>query len=408
MSRVLLLISAASYRARAFVEAAAATKIPVVIGSDHDPVLAELNPEGLLRLDFERPATALAAAAQFHARHPFTAVVACDDDGLHAAAAIAAGLGLPGSSPAAVARARDKRRMREVLRAAGVPSPWFEVWPVDADVARVAASLAFPCVLKPPALAASRGVLRADSRAEFVAAFRRVAQVLEDAGATGEAAEVLVEEYLPGREVAIEGLLTRGRLRVLAVFDKPDPLEGPTFEETIYVTPSRLDSGRLEEAGRVAAAVTAALGLDHGAVHAEMRLNERGWWPIEIAPRSIGGLCSRALRFGGGRTLEELLLRHAAGEDVEHWVRDPAARGVMMIPIPRGGILHGVRGIEQALAVPGIEDVRVTIPIGHAVVPPPEGTRYLGFVFAEGARPEGVESALRQAHSRLNFEIHTE
>ena len=292
--------------------------------------------------------------------------------------------------------------------AAGLPSPWFEVWPAEDDAERIARHVRFPCVLKPPSLSASRGVLRADTPAQFVAAFRRVGHVLEDAGLSGTDAEVLVEEYLPGVEVAVEGLLTRGRLRMLAVFDKPDPLDGPAFEETIYVTPSRLAPEPLAAAEHTVAAMTAVLGLTHGAVHAEVRVNARGCWPIEIAPRSIGGLCSRTLRFAGGASLEELLLRHALGEDVEGWNREPSARGVMMIPIPRGGILHGVGGIEQALAIPGVEDVRISIPLGHPVVPLPEGNRYLGFLFAGGSEPAGVESALRRAHEQLTFEIHTE
>lgn len=408
MSRVLLLMSSATYRARAFLEAAKATGIAAVVGTNAEPVFAEANPQGLLVLDLENPPAAAATAAAFHARFPLTGVIACDDDGLAAAAAIAAALGLPGSPLAAVARARDKRRMRATLAAAGLPSPWFEVCPAGADAAVLARAMRFPCVLKPPALAASRGVLRADTPADFVTAFRRVAHVLEDAGLVGDDAEILVEEYLPGGEVAVEGLLTRGALRVLAVFDKPDPLEGPTFEETIYVTPSRHDAAALEAAARLVAAMAAALGLNHGAVHAEVRINARGCWPIEIAPRSIGGLCSLALRFGDGASLEELLLRHAAGEDVDSWLREAGARGVMMIPIPRGGILHGVRGIEQAREVGGVDDVRITIPIGHPVTPLPEGNRYLGFLFAHGARPDDVETSLRQAHERLNFEIHTE
>jgi len=408
MPRVMLLMSSNTYRARAFLEAARAAGIEVVVGTDREPVFATANPEGLLALELANPLAAAAAAVALHARFPLTGVIACDDDALAAAAAIAAALELPGSPPAAVANARDKRRMREVFAAAGLPSPWFEVWPAAADAAWAARSVRFPCVLKPPALSASRGVLRADDASEFAAAFRRVAHVLDDAGLAGEDAEILVEEYLPGAEVAVEGLLTRGALRVLAIFDKPDPLEGPTFEETIYVTPSRLEVAGRESAERMVAAMTGALGLTHGAVHAEVRLNARGCWPVEIAPRSIGGLCSQALRFRDGASLEELLLRHAAGEDVSGWLREPGARGVMMIPIPRGGILHGVRGIEQAREVRGIDDVRVTIPVGHAVVPLPEGNRYLGFLFAHGARPDDVEASLRRAHEHLDFEIHTE
>ena len=408
MSRVLLIMGSATYRARAFLEAATRLRLAVVVGTDHASVFAEVNPDGLIRFDFARPTEASTLAGEHHARHPISGVLAADDDGVLLAAHIGAALGMPGSSPEAVARARDKRRMREILAAAGLPSPWFEVRPAAEDPARIAREVRYPCVLKPPSLSASRGVLRADTPAAFIAAFRSVAQVLEDAGLGGADAEILIEEYLPGAEVAVEGLLTRGRLRVLAVFDKPDRLEGPTFEETIYLTPSRLAPALLAAVERTAGAMTVALGLTHGPVHVELRVNEQGCWPIEIAPRSIGGLCSRALRFADGASLEELLLRHAVGEDVEGWMRETAASGVMMIPIPRGGILHEVHGIEEALAVPGIEDVRITIPAGHAVVPLPEGNRYLGFLFARGTWPKDVESSLRRAHEKLTFEIHTE
>jgi biotin carboxylase len=401
-------MGSATYRASAFLEAAESLGLGLVVGTNGDLVFADANPEGLLPLDFARPLAASRAAADYHARRPLAAVLACDDDGVRAAAAIAERLGLRGSTLASVERALDKRLMRETLADAGVPSPWFEVWPADEDAERLARRVRFPCVLKPPALSASRGVLRADDSAEFVAAFRRVAHVLEDARLSGADREILIEEYLPGVEVAVEGLLTDGRLRVLAVFDKPDPLEGPTFEETLYVTPSRLGSETLAAVEGTVAAMTAALGLTHGAVHAEVRVNASGCWPIEIAPRSIGGLCSRTLRFHEGASLEELLLRHALGQDVGGWNREPAARGVMMIPIPRGGILHRVGGIERAMSVPGVEDVRITIPLGHPVVPLPEGNRYLGFVFAQGEGPAAVESALRRAHERLSFEIHTE
>ncbi len=407
-TRVLLVMGTRSYKAQAFLDAAQRLGFMAVVGSDHDSWISMANPQGVLPLDFVNVAAAVLAARPFHERYPLTAVLACDDDGLRAAAAIGEALGHAGSPLRAVEQARDKRLMRAVLAEAGVPPPWFEIWPVATDPRTIASQLHYPCVLKPPTLSASRGVLRANSPAEFAAAFQRVVHVMADAGLEGSDAEVLVEEYVPGDEIAVEGLLTRGELRVLAVFDKPDPLEGPAFEETIYVTPSRHTRGQLEAATRQVAAMAASLGLTQGPVHAEVRLNAAGCWPLEIAPRSIGGLCSRALRFGEGHTLEELLLRHAVGEDVENWQRETESRGVMMVPVPKSGILHGVHGIEGALAVPGVDEVRITIPIGHPVLAPPEGHRYLGFLFTHGASPEDAESALRKAHGQLRFEIHTE
>jgi biotin carboxylase len=264
-------------------------------------------------------------------------------------------------------------------------------------------------VVKPLSLSASRGVIRADDAGQFVAAFRRVAAIIQRTdiapppGAAGH--EILVEGFIPGSEVALEGLLSRGDLRVLALYDKPDPLDGPFFEETIYVTPSRLSTAVQEGIVARTAAVATALGLREGPVHAELRVNAQGPWLLEIAPRSIGGLCSRTLRFGPGITLEELIVRHALARDVASFEREREAAGVMMIPIPRAGILREVFGQQEARKVPGVEDLRLTIPPGQEVVPLPEGSKYLGFIFARDPTPEGVEAALREAHRRLTFHI---
>ncbi len=406
MNPILLVMTTATYRARAFVDAAARSGIPIVVGSDREPALGSLWPERFLGLDFDDVAKSVRRVEAFASAWPIAGVVAAEDDGVVLAAAIARRLGLRHAAPVAVARARDKRLMREALQRAGVPSPWFLSASADEDAAELAHEVEYPCVLKPPALSMSRGVLRANTPAEFAEAFPRVVQIMRDAG-IGDP-EVLVEGYVPGAEVAVEGLLTDGRLRVLAVFDKPDEMAGPTFEETLYVTPTRLDAETCRRVEAVTSDMCRALGLDHGPVHAELRVNDGGIWPIEIAPRSIGGLCSLALRFRGGVSLEQLLLRHAAGEDVGDWEREPAASGVLMIPIPRGGILHAVHGVEAAREVPGVDEVRVTIPMGHAIVPLPEGHRYLGFIFARAERAAGAESALREAHGRLSFDIHTE
>jgi biotin carboxylase len=311
----------------------------------------------------------------------------------------------------AVRAARDKRRTRAVLCAAGLPAPAFRTVSLADDPARVASEVDYPCVLKPVALAASRGVIRADDPATFVAAFRRVEAILDSRevrrASDDLASEILVESFIPGVEVALEGLLDDGRLRVLAIFDKPDPLDGPFFEETIYVTPSR----HVPEVQRALADMTArccaALGLTHGPLHAELRWNDRGAWLLEAAPRSIGGLCARALRFGpsGEVSLEELLLRHALGRPTDALQREPRPSGVMMIPIPAAGVLRSVSGREAAAAVPGIDDVVVAIPPGQEVAPPPEGGRYLGFLFAHGDTPAAAEVALRTAHARLAIDI---
>ena len=333
-------------------------------------------------------------------------MVGVDDVTAAAAAAIAERLGLRASAPAAVAAARDKFQMRQCLAAAGLPVPRFRRIALGENPVLAARGVAFPCVLKPLSLSASRGVIRANTTEQFVVAFRRIAALLvrDDVAVTGDAARyLLAEEYVPGLEIALEGLLIGGTLHVLALFDKPDPLEGPFFEETIYVTPSRLPD-RVQLAIRATtAAACAALGLTEGPVHAELRVNDDGPWVLEVAARSIGGLCSRTLRFGTGMTLEEIILRHALGWTIDTLERERPAAGVMMIPIPKAGTLNSVHGLAEAKATRLVEDVVISAHVGQEVVPLPEGWQYLGFIFARGDAPADVEDALRIAHSVLRF-----
>ncbi len=376
----------------------------LVVGSERPSALSGDLPDTLLTLDFADPDKAAAVVAEYARQAPIDAVVPVDDATTVAGAAIAARLGLRANPVPAASRARNKARMREALQRAGLRCPAFTRLRVDDDPTAAARAVGYPCVLKPTILAASRGVIRADDPAGFVAAFQRIAAILRspEAAAYGaEAEEILVEEFIPGREVALEGLLVDARLRVLALFDKPDPLDGPVFEETLYVTPSRwppaVQAAIAEETARAAA----ALGLREGPIHAELRLNEAGPWVVELAARSIGGLCSRTLRFGTGMTLEELILRHALGMELPSLEREGRAAGVLMLPVPRRGVLEEVRGQAEARAVPGVEEVTITAHRGQELWPLPEGSRYLGFVFARGETPEAVEAALREAWRRL-------
>jgi biotin carboxylase len=409
MQRLLLLMTTTTYRAHAFLEAARRLEFPVIVGSERPQALAAANPAGHLTLDFQAPKEAARGIAEFATHYPITGVVAADDDGVILAAMAAAALGLPHNPVEAVTAARNKYHMRQILADAGLRCPRFQRFAIDDDPAAIAPQVDYPCVVKPLSLSASRGVIRADNPGQFVAAFQRVVAILQRPdvaiSARRSTREVLVEQFIPGAEVALEGLLTRGKLRVLALFDKPDPLDGPFFEETIYVTPSRFPAAVQEAIAACTAEVACALGLRHGPLHAELRVNDQGPWMLEIAPRSIGGLCSRTLSFGDGHTLEELILQHAIGRDVEGLEREPLAAGVMMIPIPQAGILRQVSGQAEATQVAGIEDVRITIPVGQEVIPLPEGSRYLGFIFARAETPAGVESALREAHRRLIIDI---
>jgi len=403
MERALLLLPTTTYRTQAFLDAAGALGVEVVCASERPNVFEARAPDGLLTLDFDDPDAAAEGVRRFAETFPIDAVVGVDDRTTVAAAAIAERLGLPANPVGAVAAARDKLEMRRRLVAAGVPVPRFEPVSLDDDPAPVARAATYPCVLKPLALSASRGVIRADTPLEFVAAVQRIARILAGAGDTSRT--LLAEEFVPGAEVALEGLLVGGALQTLALFDKPDPLDGPFFEETIYVTPSRLPEPVQAELATMTARAAAALGLRDGPVHAELRVGPRGPRVIEVAARSIGGLCSRALRFGTGMTLEELILRHALGRKIESYERERRPAGVMMRPIPRAGRLQAVTGTEAARAVPGVEDIVITTHRGQELVPLPEGWQYLGFVFARADTPEAVEQALRAAHARLDVEI---
>jgi biotin carboxylase len=386
-----------TYRAGDFVSAAAALGIDVVVASEEaTPLLGDRAV--VLPLD---GSTAAEAVERLDERPPVDAVVGVDDASVMAAAGAAERLGLPHNPPDAVARTRDKARLRAALDRAEVPQPaWAPLGPHD-DVAAVASSVGFPVVLKPVGLSASTGVIRADTPDEAVRAAARARVILESAGRDPDG-PLLVEAFVPGPEVAVEGLLRGGVLEPLAVFDKPDASDGPYFEETIYVTPSRHPT---DEVLRVVAAACEAIGLTEGPVHAEARLGPAGVRLLEVAARSIGGLCARSLRFGAGVSLEEVILRHAVGMPLDGLRREPGASGVMMLPIPRSGTLVEVGGQEEALAVPGIVGLDVTIPRGRPVVALPEGDRYLGFLFARGDEPADVEVALREAHGRLEVVI---
>jgi biotin carboxylase len=406
--RLLLLVPTTTYRTEDFVEAASRLEVDLVVAAEKPNALADAVPERLLTLPFADPAASVRQVSDYAQRYPIAAVVPVDDATTVVGAAIGQALGLRANPMAAVRATRNKLAMREALGRADVPQPGFAAFGVEEDPAAAAKAVRYPCVLKPLHLSASRGVIRADSPAEFSAAWTRLAALLAlpEIRALGEgASQILVENFVPGVEVALEGMLTAGQLQTLALFDKPDPLDGPYFEETIYVTPSRLPAASQRAVGDCAARAARALGLTDGPVHAELRIGDAGPWLIELAARSIGGLCARTLRFGTGMTLEEIILRHALGWPIASLERERPAAGVMMIPIPRGGILQSVEGLDQARAVPGIEDITISMHTGHRIVPLPEGSEYLGFIFSRGAAPEEAEASLRRAHALLRFQI---
>jgi biotin carboxylase len=406
--RVLILASKMGYQTRGFAEAAEKLGVGVVFGTDRCHQLENPWGDDALALRFENAQEAAEEIERAVGTDSVRAVIALGDRPTVAGAYASVALGIPGNPPEAVEICRSKLRQRETLRAAGVRVPDFFAFGASDDFREVLARVKFPCVVKPLSLSASQGVMRANNEEEFAAAVRRIRllmespeiQVLREPGLD----RLLVEAYIPGREVAVEGLIDQGRLRVLAIFDKPDPLEGPYFEETIYVTPSRMPSEVQTAIERDTARAIEVLGLTTGPVHAEFRVNEEGPWVLEVAPRPIGGLCSRSLRFGPGRiSLEELLLRHALGLEGSDLKREAAASGVMMIPVPRSGIFEGVDGIEEAEKISGVTEIRITARLRDYVAAWPEGASYLGFIFSRGDSVAGVEAALRAAHAALQF-----
>ena len=407
MPRLLLLIPVSSYRAHDFMMAAEGLGVEVVVGSDQEAILAEISGGGTLSVDFKDIARGVADIAAFAERHPMDAIVPVDDGANILAAAAAQALGLPHNDPDSVVAARNKFRFRQKMAANDLPGPEFRLVSLDDDLGKIAREVPYPCVLKPLTLAMSRGVIRADGHNSFVDAFHRIADIIAqpDADTPGEAADhILVESYLPGTEYAVEGLIVDGAVNILAIFDKPDPLEGPFFEETIYVTPAEIDAARREAIARGVERAVRAVGLVDGPTHIDLRVDDDNEvFVIEVDARSIGGYCGRSLRFAGGMRLEELILRRAAGLPIE--AMEAGAGGVMMIPIPASGILAGVDGREAAAAVAGVSEVAITIPLGQPVLQLPEGSRYLGFIIAHGTRPREVTAALRQAHAKLRFQI---
>lgn len=409
--RVLLFATTTGYQVRAFDEAAEGLGVQLQLATDRCDQLDDPWRDRAMAVRFHEPALAADAITAYAATRPLDGVLAVGDRPAALAAFVAQALGLPWHSHASAEASRSKLRTRLRLREAGLPAPEFGLIASEQDLA--AWSDRGPVVVKPVALSGSRGVIRADSPAALRRAWARVRRLLAQPDIRAlrdpDAALVLVETFIPGREYAVEGLLSHGRLQVLAIFDKPDPLYGPYFEETLYVAPSR-GSAHVQRAMEAAVdAACRALGLTHGPVHAECRVNDVGVFILEVAARPIGGICARALRFlgpkGAETTLEGLLLRHAIGERVDRWTLAPGATGVMMIPIPRPGVLRGVDGAERARAVPGIDDVVLTARLDQTLVPLPEGATYLGFIFARADSPAEVESALRTAHACLEVRM---
>lgn len=400
MPRLLLLLPATGYANPDFIAAAARLGIELVACADYCHRLAPgwgLPP--LMSVPFDQPAVALPQVL-VALTQPVDAVLAVDDHGQALAAQLRAALNLPGNLPDAVATLTDKLRFRQLQQAIGLPHPAFAE--IGDGAMDPAGAPGFPLVVKARRLNASRGVIRADDADQLARALKQVQRIQQRAQREREG--LLVEAFIPGVEVALDGVLCGGVLQVLAVFDKPDPLDGPFFEETLFITPSRLPQAMQREFADAVARACDAAGVAEGVVHAEARINDAGVWLLEIAPRGIGGLCGRVLDATLGMDSAEIVLRHAVGLPLPTQANGIAA-GVMMIPIPASGILRGVDGLAAARAVPHISGIEITAPTGQLVAPPPEGAGYLGFIFSRAATPAQAEAALRSAHAALAVRI---
>ena len=401
--QALIIAPHASYRTAPFIAAAKRLALGVVIASDSPNSIISAYAQGL-HIDFSKPDAALRALMVESRRQPFAAVIGTDDNSTELAAVLAKQLGLPYNEPAAVRIARRKDLARACLAQAGLPVPRHRLIDLSRPLAGQITDLSYPCVLKPLALAASRGVIRADNALQFQQAAARIQALIRHADDTAERDYLLAEAFIPGAEVAVEGLLHEGVLQILTIFDKPDPLDGPFFEETYYITPSHHPKTVQAELQKQIERACQAYGLRHGPIHAECRINEKGVWILEVAARTIGGLCAQLLRFGTGFGLEELVLAQASGKPLPLQAESGGA-GVLMIPIPEAGILRRIEGLTAARRVDYIEDIVILVREGYELIPLPEGASYLGFIFARAPSAELAEAALRQAHSCLKIII---
>lgn len=409
---VLLLIPSHSYRTSDFMRAASDLDISVIVGIDTEFIISA-DQENVIALNFSDPEEAAEAISEFRPDISLDAILAVDDAGTLVAAKASQMLELPHNSVSSVELTRDKYALRVALSRSKLPSPGyklFEATQSQDELEHIADSIEYPVVLKPRGLSGSQGVIRANTSIEFIDGFNRIKKILKLESSRDECdadllTTILVEDYVPGPEFAIEGVLDKGNLTVLALFDKPDPLVGPFFEETIYVTPTSYPDDVQSQIISTVQSACGALGLTHGPVHAEVRLDGDKVFLIDLAGRSIGGQCARTLSFGSGLSLEEIILTHAVGDDINQLNRESSAAGVMMIPIPAAGIFQKVSGVDKAEKISGIESVSIVPTSGDELIPLPDGNEYLGFIFAKGTTAQIVEKSLREAHNQLDFQI---
>ncbi len=399
---MLLVAPSNSYRIAAYLKAAENLRVDSLVASPGKHSLVSAVSSGL-HVDLNDPSALkiLLAASQVQ---PFQGVIATDDSAVELASRVAQQLNLPHNPPDAAMFSRRKDLARACLHAAGIAVPAYCVINLETALQPQLLDLKYPVVIKPVSLSASRGVIRADDDASCMNAIKRIKQILagEKQLPADEKNQLLIEQYIPGEEIAVEGLLRNGDLELLAIFDKPDPMQGPYFEETYYITPSR-HSAEIQQAALLTVQdACRAYGLVEGPVHAELRINKAGLWIMEVASRTIGGECARLLTYGTGHDLETLVIKKALDEQVNVGEQNDAL-GVLMLPMPGAGILRRIEGIQAAQKIKYIEEILISVREGYELVPLPEGGSYLGFIFARAPTPRLVEAALREAHSQMDI-----
>jgi biotin carboxylase len=379
--------------------------LKILVVTDNSQVFSDQFPDNIITMNFDHWTEKLDEISEWSDRFNLMAVIGVDEESILLAAIFSQYLGIEHNSIESVMRTKNKLLMRFELKKARMNCPWFRSFSIEKLPDDIIEEINFPCVIKPTFLSASQGVLRVNNEQEFKEGFQILTDLLSQKKIKkrgGEEANyIMVEEYIPGNEVSIEGIVSQGKLKILAIFDKPEPLEGPTFEETIFVTPTTLSGSMQSSLYETAQQAMETLGIVKGPVHIEVRINSNGNYILECASRSIGGMCSKILEFQGGMSLEELILRSSLGRNIEKSNLSDTAKGVMMMPIKNSGKLKEMRGVEEAISVDGITDLQITIKPGEMLDPLPKGDRYLGFLFAEGKNQEMVIKDLKNAWSKI-------
>tara|TARA_B100000029_G_scaffold205290_1_gene203248 strand:- start:93 stop:1346 length:1254 start_codon:yes stop_codon:yes gene_type:complete len=406
-SAVILIIPSASYRTGPFMNAIKKLDLKVLVISDKSQVFSGKYPDNLIIINFNHWKDKSVEISKWAKNNGLKAVIGVDEESIVLAANLSNFLNVDHNSIESVLLTKNKYLMRTELKKTGLCSPWFKIFSIYESSNKIINEISFPCVIKPTFLSGSRGVMRVNTKKELSEGIKTLNELLsldELRKRGGKQSDyIMIEEYIPGKEVAIEGIVSEGKLTMLAIFDKPELLEGPTFEETIIVTPSVLTKKIQYSLLETLQVVVKALGIVKGPVHAEARINKNGNYILECASRSIGGLCSKVLEFQGGISLEELILRSYLGRNIEKSKLIGNARGVMMMPTEKKGILKEIGGVKDALVVNGVTDLQITVKPGEKLQPLPKGDRYLGFIFAEGNDQEFVINALKNAWSKIEI-----